>query len=193
MGYFIDGDNTDLLLRKFNDRDTIAFGEIYHRFYNDLHHLTSGLYKNSSVAPNDILQDVFIKLWESKTPQFESLSSIKGYLYVTIKNKFRNYLDHQKSIEKYKDNLKHDRDNFISQIAETETLSILNQAIDLLPSECAKVFRLFIEGWDVSDIAAKLNKSESTVYAQKQKSIAILKEKLSHRTFTMIVQIIKII
>lgn len=193
MGYFIDSDNNDLLLKKFNERDNVAFGEVYHRFYNDLFHLASGLYKNSTVSPNDIIQDVFVKLWESQTPKFESLSSAKGYLYVSIKNRFRNYLEHKKSIQKYSDNLKTDRDNFISQIAETETLSILHQAIDILPSECAKVFRLFIEGWEVSDIAIKLNKSESTIYAQKQKSIAILKNKFTNRSLVIIMQFIKIV
>lgn len=193
MGYFIAKDNDDKLLKEFNNRDDIAFGEVYHRFYNDLFHLAAGLYKNSHTDPSDVIQDVFVKLWESSTPKFDNLSSVKGYLYITIKNRFKNHLDHQKSVDKYSNNLKCDRDNFISQIAETETLSILNQAIDILPAECAKVFRLYIEGWDISEIAEKLNKSESTVYAQKQKSITILKQKLSKHSLLVLAQFIKII
>jgi DNA-directed RNA polymerase specialized sigma24 family protein len=50
--------------------------------------------------------------------------------------------------------------------------------MEMLPAECAKIFRLHIEEWEVKEIADRLGKAPSTVYAQKQKAITILKRKL---------------
>lgn len=182
----------NILLKKFNNRDDVAFGEIYHLFYNELYYFTAGLYRDSAISPKDVLQDVFIKILESKSPEFDSIRSLKGYLYTCIKNKFRNYIDHKKSIEKYNTNVQTDDRNFVSQIVEVETLSIITQAINVLPAECAKVFKLHVEGWDIADIATKLGKSESTVYAQKNRAISILKNKLSKNSLSLLFSFINI-
>lgn len=166
--------NYSALLKKFNNRDNNAFGEIYTLLYNELYHFTSRLYRNTEIVAGDVMHDTFVYIWEHSTQRFDGIENLKAYLYISIKNRFRNYLVHQKSVDKFQCETK----NFVSDVVESETLSIINQAINLLPSECAKVFRLHIDGWQVKDIAEKLGKSESTVYAQKQEAISILKKKL---------------
>jgi RNA polymerase sigma-70 factor (ECF subfamily) len=64
-------------------------------------------------------------------------------------------------------------------IAENEILSVLSSSLDLLPTECAKVFKLCLDGWEIKEIADQLGKSESTVYKQKKEAITILRKKLS--------------
>lgn len=169
----------DALLLKFNSRENNAFCTIYELIYDELFHFTRNIYRDTEIAASDVIHDVFIKLWESRNVKFDTISSIKGYIYVSIRNKFKDYISHNQCIGKFNNSLKLQDDYLISQIAESETLSIISEAVKLLPKECAEVFKLFIDGWEVKDIAQKLNKAQSTIYAQKQEAISILKQKLT--------------
>lgn len=180
-----------LLLEKFNDRDAVAFSQVYKLFYNELFHFVAYIYEGTNIIPADIIHDIFIKVWLKSNHRFNSLENIKAYMFVAIKNNRRDHIDKLRSETKYKNNITSDREAFMSEIAETETLSIISQAINLLPSECAKVFKLCIDGWQVKDIAKELNKSESTVYAQKQEAISILKRKLPNKMLTVLCILIK--
>lgn len=172
-----DSDEETLLLG-FNNREREAFGAVYYLLYNELYYFTAKLYQNSDIEPCDVIQDLFVNMWESKANQFESLIKIKSFLFVSIKNRFRNYLEHKRSIDKYTETIVAEKDSFISLIAETEVVSYVSEAIDKLPEECAKVFRMYAEGWEIKDISKHLGKSQSTVYAQKQSAISILKRSL---------------
>lgn len=113
-----DKDNHSLLLNKFNDRDNSAFSEIYLMYYDDLFYFASNLYRNSDVSACDVVQDTFLNLWESKKQRFEGLINIKAYLFISIKNSFKNYLTHKKYIEKHRYSIQLDSDYFITQIVK---------------------------------------------------------------------------
>lgn len=168
-------ESTKMLLH-FNKRESDMFGKVYELYYNELLHFSSKLYKDTNLFPQDILQDLFMKLWVKKEVTFESLEQIKGYMYISIRNSFREYLSHKQVEEKYQNMLKTSDDYFITQIVESEMLSELNRLPELLPAECAKVLKLYLEGYKIKDIAKKLNKSQSTVYTQHQRGIEILKK-----------------
>lgn len=180
-----------LLVDRFNNRDNSAFEQVYRLLYNELYHFTMKICHDTPIIPNDIIHDIFIKIWEMKERKFANINNLKAYIFIAIKNQFRNYIDHKKSIEKYNENLKIDKYNFVSEIVETETLSIINQAINVLPKECAKVFRLHLDGWQVKDIALHLGKSERTVYIQKQEAISLLKKKLNNKILLLLLLSIK--
>lgn len=177
------------LLLRFNNRDNSAFCEVYEIVYDELFYFTSSVYKDTEVVASDVIHDIFIKLWEARGVKFNSLLSIKGYIYISVKNKFRDYISHRKCKDKFNNAMRLTDDYFVSQIAESETLTIMAEAERCLPTECAKVFRMYIEGWDVKEIAEKLNKSQSTVYAQKTEAITILKKKISKDKFLLIIML----
>ncbi len=167
-----------LYLERFNRRDSVAFGFFYEKLYNDLYYYASKLYRNTEVSADDAIHDIFVSLWGSKNIKFESVQKLKAYIIISIKNRFRNYLDHQRSNGRYVKFYTDNNKSFITDIAEIEILSSINNAMEMLPAECAKIFRLHIEEWEVKEIADRLGKAPSTVYAQKQKAITILKRKL---------------
>lgn len=179
------------LLLKFNDRDNGAFCAVYEIIYDELFYFTRSIYIETEIVASDVIHDIFIKLWESRSVKFSSILSIKGYIYIAVKNRFRDYISHRKCKDKFRDSLKLQDDYFVSQIAESETLSIISEVVEILPAECARVFKLFIDGWEVKDIAKKLNKSQSTVYAQKQEAIAILKRKITSDKLLTIMMLMK--
>lgn len=173
------------LLNQFNRRDSVAFNEIYKLYYNELMNFAGRLFYNTEVSVEDIIQDVFMNIWENNPRQFDSLSGIKAYIYVCIKNKLKNYIAHNKYVNEYNSRMLQE-DCFIIQVAESEILSIITQAMDILPEECSKVFQLHMEGWDVQDIAQKLDKSESTVYKQRNRAMEILKKKMNKQLFLVL-------
>lgn len=165
-------------IERFNNRDSVAFGYFYEKLYKDLYYYASKLYGNTELYAEDVIHDIFISLWSSKNIKFENAQKLKAYIIISIKNKFRNYLDHQKSNGRYVKFCSDNNKGFINDIAEVEVVSSINNAISMLPAECAKIFRLHVEEWNVKEIADKLGKAPSTVYAQKQKAITILMGKL---------------
>lgn len=167
---------TARLVTCFNAREDEAFGQVYLLYYDEFYYFSSKLYRGTEIAPGDVVQDLFMKIWERKDLQFISLEHLKGYMYVSIRNGFREYLTHKNVADRYLRTVKTSDDYFISQIVETETLSVLTRLSELLPEECAKVFRLYLEGWEIKEIVEKLGKSSSTVYNQRQEAINILKK-----------------
>lgn len=170
--------DSSLLLAKFNSRELSAFGEVYLLYSNELVLFSRKFYNETEVEPSDAVHDVFLRVWKSKHIIFESLEHIKAYLYVMIKNEFKNFVKHAKRVDIHHQRIAESNDYYVSQIVESEVLTIIHQAMRLLPEECAKVFRMHLDGWSVKEIAVKLGKAERTVFIQKQKSISILKEKL---------------
>ena len=52
-----------------------------------------------------------------------------------------------------------------------------------------KILKLYLEGWDIKDIAEKLGKSPSTIYTQRQEIIMILKKLMKRELFSFILYI----
>lgn len=171
--------NTNLLLKKFNNRDSIAFGKVYSLFYDELFYFSAKLYLDSEISPNDIIQDIFVNLWEQKKQKFNGLINIKAYLFISIKNSFKNYLRHKIQVDKFKNYTLLDSDNFIVQVVETEIFSFISNSLKLLPEEIKIVFTNYLEGLETKEIALKLGKAESTIYSQRKSAIKILQKILN--------------
>lgn len=182
--------NELLLLEKFNNRDCVAFGTVYNMFYDDLFYYTSKIYRGTELSAYDIIQDIFLNLWEMKRQKFSGLNNIKAYLFVSIKNNFKDYLKHKKSKDKYKFDVAMDEDLFVAEIMEMEVFSFLNEAVNALPSECCKVIKSYLEGYETKEITQRLNKTESTVYNQKKAAIDQLKKNLPKDKMLIIIMLL---
>lgn len=186
----IDIEDLDLLLIRFNNREVDAFTEVYNMYYSEILYYAKKLYYNTPISAHDTVQDIFVKLLERDGMKFSNLIKLKSYLYVSIKNAFMDYLSHDKCVDKFNRKLHENPNFFVSQMVESETLSIIAEALDVLPHECAKVFKLHLEGWNVKEISEKLGKAQSTVYTQKQDAIKLLKDKIKNNQLLYFVLII---
>lgn len=175
----IDCDREILLLKKFNNRDEYAFGEVYSMFYHDIVLYASMLYRTEIVHPADVVQDIFVKLWQSPNIQFDALYKVKSYVYTAVKNDFRDFISHNKHIEKYR-NMISLEDNFQIDIIENEAYSMIERSLNVLPEECAKIMKMFLDGWKPGEIAEQLGCSQQTVYNQKYEAIQILRKKMNN-------------
>ena len=87
------------LIQQLKSSNVKSFNNVFQLYNKDLFNFL--YYKLGDLqAAEDILQDVFITLWENRHHLKEGLS-IQSYLYTLAKNLAFNYLRHQKVIIKY--------------------------------------------------------------------------------------------
>ncbi len=167
------------ILQRMIDGDESAFKYFFDTYYDDLCNFVNG-YLKDEVLSEDIVQNIFVYLWERKD-SLPANCSIKSYLYTASKNKSLNQLRNQKN----KNKIEHDifarfslpstekADLFI----EFEELKkIISSAIDCLPPKCRSVYELSRnEGMTNKEISEKLGITIKTV--ENQITIAIKKMK----------------
>ena len=70
--------------------DKAAFGVLFDRYYDLLHTFARHIIKDSSVA-EDIIQNVFVKMWMRKE-QVNPELSVRNYLLVATRNELFDYM-----------------------------------------------------------------------------------------------------
>lgn len=133
--------------------------------------------------PEDVIQDAFFKIWEDRNREFTSLSHLRAFLFVVIKNGYKRYYNHAKFENRAITHLVKDDDYMIYRAAEAEIFSIVPYALNMLPSECAKSLKLLLEGYDIKEVAEMLGKQPSTIYNQRKEALIILRKKIKNDTF----------
>lgn len=155
---------------------------MYTLSYREYENLFKGQYQSLCLFANkylvnldtakDIVQEVFIKVWENKI-SFHRESNVKSYLYTSVRNKCLDYLkskDHHITSDITEDILKNmEGETFFSrEVLISETSLLLEEAINTLPNKCANIIRLAINDLSNAEVAKELNISIHTVKAQKQ-------------------------
>lgn len=120
----------------------------------------------------DIVQEIFVKIWEDKIT-FNTESSVKSYLYTAVKNKSLDYLKSKrvKSTDIYSSTDLAELQTepfFLREVLIEETSSRIEEAINTLPNKCAEIIRLSIKDLTNPEIADILDISVNTVKAQKK-------------------------
>lgn len=134
--------------------------------------------QDSDVA-KDIVQDVFVRLWENRD-KLDIKTSLWGYLKRSVANAS---IDHtRRSYEKTKTPLAptHDRAEDAATAEESmqakDTQRLVDRAIGQLPDRCRLVFVLSRhEGLSYKQIAEKLGISPKTVENQMTKALKMLR------------------
>ena len=126
------------------------------------------------------MQESFVNLWERRK-DFVALLPVRVFLYQTARNKCMDLLKHEQVIHKHEASLVQEfcEDFLDEKMIEEEMLGEIYRAIDELPSECGRVFRLGLEGLSNQEIADILSISVNTVKTQKQRAMAVLKKRFS--------------
>lgn len=167
-------DELTVLLTRFNRRDTSAFTSVYMKYFTELHTYARRLYATTSMEPDDVVQDVFCNLWERTDITFDSFLKIKAFLFVAIKNSYRNYVNHLEVERKYK-NVAELNGGFENDIVESELGASLLEYVERIPDPGGKVMKLYLSGFEAEEIAEKLRMSIRTVYNTKHRAIGMLK------------------
>jgi RNA polymerase sigma-70 factor (family 1) len=174
------------LLNAIRDDDEKAFAELFKRYWRKVHAMAYTRLK-SKAATEEIVQELFISLWDKRATQ--SIQHLSSYLYQAVKFKVLNYIHSKLVEEKYWDYYK----NFIPQKEDATAIAVeysdLMEAIEdgmqQLPEKSKRVFRLNrLEGHSVSEIANLLNLSEKAIQYHLTQSVKKLRMHLKNYIFS---------
>lgn len=176
------------LASKYQPLDEATLRKLFDLHYNSLCRFATG-YLTDADAAEDIVQQVFINLWNHRE-EIQPDKSINSYLFTAVKNRCLNRIrDHKKYRSYYLDvelELEipvEDKDTF----SEAELENRLNMALDKLPEKCREVFILCrFEEMKYKEVADKLNISAKTVEAQMSKALKILREEFKDLWFVVL-------
>lgn len=167
-----------------NENQVSVFTSFYTQFFQKLL-LTSDKYVEDVFVAEEIVQDVFLKIWESPEGLNE-IKSINSYLYRSVINASINYLNRQKNIEKHhlKIAANYSEESMIELDEENELIVLINNEIEKLPTQCKKVFKLSrFEQLKYKEIASLLDISERTVENHISNALKTLRNELLGEKF----------
>ena len=138
-------------------------------------------------AAEDIVQNVFVKLWSNKK-NINTSFSIKSYLYKSVYNEFINQYRKNKPVffleKKYLESV----DLVVENSNENldKLLQLVDKEINELPSKCREIFILNKkEGLTHIEISEHLNISIKTIEGHMTRAFKILRNKLHNKVKTI--------
>lgn len=168
----------DLLLRLLQASDEHAFRELYQRYWKKL--FTTACHKlKSKEAAEEIVQNIFVSLWEKRaTLQIENL---ENYLYIAVKYKVINYVA---SLMVREAGQKQLAGNTADESTEATIMindlhAAIQQALTQLPAKTREVFTMSrFEKYTVREIARHMNLTEKAVEYHITQSLKLLRVSL---------------
>jgi RNA polymerase sigma-70 factor (family 1) len=170
-----------LLLGKLKDDDQSAFTILFTKYYSDLVRFSYRYTRNLN-ASEEIVQEVFLKLWENR-PSLDVHTSLRSFLIKAVQNRSIDSLRHINITHKYAsdvlENATISGNETENYILYSELVTNFNQAMDKIPAAYAEVFRMSrIETLNYQEIAEKLGVSVRTVEVRISKALSLLREEL---------------
>ncbi len=154
----------ELVWRQIQQKNIKAFESYYKEHYKELF-LASYNYVKTAAVAQEIVNDVFLKIWED-AEKISIESSLKSYIYRAIINRSINALNKQKRESQNQKELAQSPLEFyeLRQMETNELKVQLYKAIEALPEQCKKVFLMSrMDGLKQQEIAEKLDISIKTV------------------------------
>jgi len=167
-------DNIGQILDKGN---TEAFTNFYTQFFKKLLIESEKYVKDIHVA-EEIVQDVFLKIWE-KSEDLINVKSVKSYLYRAVINSSINFINRQRNLEQHHQKIINEfTEGQVEDLdEENELIVILFDEIEKLPPKCKEIFKMNrFERLKYKEIALKLDISERTVENHIANALKILRE-----------------
>ena len=176
-------DGPDQIIELINHKKIEGYKFLYHNFYSSLCSLSTRFLNQPEFA-EDIVQDVFMRLWKGGS-KFESIKSLKAYLFVSVKNASLNAsrnsskqssLDVPFCIDKFSIKIE---DKSIEHIMiEEEYYRQIYVAMEKLTPERKRVLLLSMDGFSNKEISEKLHISINTVKSLKLRAYGVLRKEL---------------
>jgi RNA polymerase sigma-70 factor (ECF subfamily) len=133
------------LTQRLIDGDESAFEELFRQFYFPMRAYAFRFVRSMTVA-EDIVQDVFLKLWASHE-QIGNIRSMKAWLFTSAHHEAVNYLKHKIVEEKYSHHVSADdaahssvQDNDV--LFSQEKVQFIKNTVKTLPEQTRRIFLL---------------------------------------------------
>lgn len=164
---------------KSDDPDALEF--LFKKHCQPLLNFSQRIVYETETAEN-IVQDVFLKVWENRK-SLKLGTSIKSYLFTITRNESLKYQRHQTVVREFEETVRDLHSSVETpdeQLIESELESYIHKAIDLLPEKRREIFMMNrFDELTYKEIAEVLNISLKTVETQMGRALKRLREILS--------------
>lgn len=186
-----------LLFEKIRSGDTGAFEYAFRKYAPRLEAFARK-YTTDSTEAEDIVQNVFLKLWERR--ELLENRSLTSFLFMSIKNSCLNYLKHRQVADAVEQRMSGNdmveqlyMIDFVSDPAsllqQKELTDSINRLMDELPPKCKEAFVLSrLNGLKNREIAAEMDITEKVVEKHITRALKRFREGL--RQFALYVWIL---
>ena len=170
--------------------DVTAFEFLHHLIYPDMCQYASQILNNKCIA-EEVVQDVFLKVWNKRKNIFSQNGSIKKYFFRIVHNQCLDILrksnTHRELFiqllpseiwanisEKYSFD-----ESMIEQLEAEDTAARIQQIIAQLPAQCREIFiKSRFENKSNREIATEMKLSENTVKTHIYRALKKMREHL---------------
>jgi RNA polymerase sigma-70 factor (family 1) len=176
--------NHDLfLLERLKKGDVTCFEVLYSKYSGRLYNFVLNLSKGDCYLAEEIVQNVFVKIWEIH-PHIRTEGSFNSFLFTVGRNMFLNVVKSRVQESLYHDYLIENEivlDNSVEKEVEFKMLEEqINKLIDQLPPARRNVYILSkVKHLSNKEIAALLDISENTVESQLNKATHFIRQQLT--------------
>jgi RNA polymerase sigma-70 factor (family 1) len=161
--------------RIFDDRDLVeslrngseeSFTIIYHQYHRYLYYFSLRFVKSPALA-EEVVHDVFLKVWENRE-RLKTELSFKGYLIKITKNHVLNLLARASREEKIRSEILYftpeGSEDTENSIYDRDYQKHAEEIISMLPEQRQRIFRMYrYDDMSGDEIAVLLNISKGTV------------------------------
>lgn len=168
-----------LLIKQLMDGNEKAFSALFENYRDDVFGYSISMLKTSMLA-EEIVQDVFLNIWQHKDRLNPDLS-FKSYVFTITRNLTFNLISKVANNRKLKEEVFYTSQKAHSpiedKIAEADYEALKNKAIEQLPPKRKIIFEMSRnKGMSYKEISKELNISESTVKGQTSKALATIRD-----------------
>lgn len=178
-----------MLLSLLAEDSQYAFQLIFDRYRNQVYKVAF-LYVKSPVIAEEIVQDVFLKLWFQRH-HLQQLKSLESWLFIVARNltinSFKKIAYEWKAREKWVEGHSSSEYGTDLQLISKEYQGFLHQAIGNLSSQQQQVFKMAKEeGLSYEEIGSQLSISPLTVKTHMQRALQSIRSFLESRGIPII-------
>ncbi len=169
------------IVKDLRKGDKQALDEIYKFFYPKLYVFAKSFLKVEDDI-NDILQDVFVKLWLSRE-KIGKVETFNSYLFTIAKNVIVSYFREKSKDQKFEARVKEilvsAENEYNDELEYKDLKQNLESIIDQLPDKRKQIFKLSREeGLSNKEIAEKLDISVKTVEDHMRHALRFIRKHL---------------
>jgi RNA polymerase sigma-70 factor (ECF subfamily) len=171
------------LMREIKAENMLAFDGMYKKYSKKLYKFVYSILKSSEDSEN-IVQDVFLTLWENRN-KITKESSIKYYIFTVaynsaisiIRKKVRDsqFVEYLESLQDF------NQEPVDTELEFNELTDKLNNIVNNLPERQKEVYLLHkVEGLKYQEIAERLNISVNTLENHMSRALKNIREKMGN-------------
>ncbi len=166
---------------KYTPEEISWFRSVFDLYYNSIRNFAYYKTGNSELA-DDIVQEVFLKLWEMRSKIKNE--TLKALLYTITGNLIKNHYKHLKIIYRFENN---NTEDFLSEEADSmmrqnEMQKQLQDVLAIIPEKARMVFLMNrMDDLSYVEIAERLNLSVKAIEKRMSEAIGIIRKHIHYK------------